>query len=249
MSKKDDWKELEFWDESRKETEKEKYGYIQNYSENEQQRKKVDKVVQGMKVTGKTLKFVFFIIVAIIIGIVALLLYINISNMNFRKNIDVIQTMETMYQIEIDTVSKNVDEENNGTYYLQLKNNPEIKFIATKEKSVMKEDFLANCHKYYFEHWNSPNKKYFEIVEEEKNGFLNYETYIEIDNYDDIEPMVKIINEFMNFSSDMYSSCAWKIYLKKDDYTIYPYQHSGMTNEEAIDNAKKEYNRMVGKSL
>ena len=246
MSKKDDWKELETWNESRIETEKEKYGYNQNDEENEKQRKSIDKIVKGMKVTGKTLKFVFFVIVTIVIGVVALLLYINISNMNFRKNIDVIKTMETMYQIEIETISKNVDEDENEIYYLQLKNNPEIRFNARKGKSGMKEDFLDSCHKYYFEHWNSPDKKYFEILEEEKDGFLYYETYIEIDDYDDIEPMMKIMNEFMNFSSEIYFSRAWRIYLKKNNNLIYPYLSADTTNEEAINNAKETYNKYFG---
>ncbi len=245
MSKKDDWKELEIWNESRIETEKEKYGYNQNDEEKEQQRKSVDKIVQGMKITGKTLKFFFFVIVTIVIGVVALLLYINMSNMNFRKNIDVIKTMETMYQIEIETISKNVDEDENETYYLQLKNNPEIHFNATKGKSGMKEDFLASCHKYYFEHWDSQDKKYFKILEEEKDGFLYYETYIEINDYEDIEPMMKIMNEFMNFSSEIYSSCAWKIYLKNNDHSIYPYLSTNTTNEEAINNAKEAYNKFL----
>ena len=243
MNNKKDWEELEKWNESRIEMQKEKYGIkYSNFNTNEE-RKKVDKVVKYLNVTGKTLKIFAIIIFIIAIFLVLLNVYVNFSNFKERTNVSVIETIENMYNVKIKVISKNVDEKENGTYKFELEENNEIKFTAIKNFGNLTEDFLDNYHKYLFNKWSSPNKKYFIVEENTIDEILDYDTHLIINNYDEIEKNVNIINEFVDFCGVKFYP-SWQIYLKKENSRIYPYDHSGMSQEDALQNAKELYKKI-----
>ena len=74
------------------------------------------------------------------------------------------------------------------------------------------------------------------------DGILNYDTHLIVNNYDDVEKAVNIINEFVDFCGTKFYP-SWQLYLQKDDRRIYPYDHSGMSKEDAMSNAKDLYNK------
>ena len=117
MYNKEDCEELERWNENRIESQKEKFGIEYNKYNNldtKKKRKKIDKVVKCLNITGKTLKIFAIIIFTIAIFLVLLNVYVNLSNFKERTNVSVIDTIEKMYNVKIKVISKNVDERENG---------------------------------------------------------------------------------------------------------------------------------------
>lgn len=249
MDNKEDWEELERWNESRLETQKEKFGIEYNKYNNlntKKQREKIDKVVKGLNITGKTLKIFAILIFTIAIFLVLLTVYINLSNLKERTDVSIVETIENMYNVKIKLTSQDIDEKENGVYKFELVENNEIKFTAIKNFGNLTEDFLNRSHKYYFDKWDSPNKEYFIVEENITDGILNYDTHLIINNYEDIEKNVNIINEFVDFCGTKFYP-SWQIYLKKENSRIYPYDHSGMSQEDALQNAKELYKKFVTK--
>lgn len=208
MDNKEDWEELERWNESRIESQKEKFGIEYNKYNNlntKEQRKKIDKVVKGLNITGKTLKIFAIIIFTMAIFLVIFNVSINLFNLKERTDVSVVETIENMYNVKIKLTSQDIDEKENGVYKFELVENNEIKFTAIKNFGNLTEDFLNRSHKYYFDKWDSPNKEYFIVEENITDGMLDYDTYLVINNYEDIEKNVNIINEFVDF-------CGTKFY-------------------------------------
>ncbi len=235
-----DWKKIDEWNEKRKQDEKEKFGV--NFAEIDSKRrhKGVNKIVKGMKIAGKTIKFGGIITIIIVIAIVVLILGLIISNINARTNVKAEKTIEEMYNTKIDLVSKEVDDKENGKYFFKVSNNSEIQFIAIKKYGNLSEDYLDNCHKYYFEKWQSKEKEIFIVNQNKIGDVLDYDTYIIINTYEELEDAMKNINNFVDFCGENFST-AWRIYIKKGNYMIYPYQSRGMTKEEATEKAEELY--------
>ena len=245
MDNKEDWEELERWNESRIESQKEKFGIEYDKYNNlntKEQRKKIDKVVKGLNITGKALKIFAILIFTIAIFLVLLIVYINVSNLKERTDVSVVKVIENMYNIKIKLISQDIDGKGNEVYKFELEENNEIKFTAIKNFGNLTEDFLDQSQKYYFDKWNSPNKEYFIVEENITDGILDYDTYLIINNYEDIEKNVNMINEFVDFCRTKFYP-SWQIYLKKEKSRIYPYNHSGMSKEDAMNNAKDLYNK------
>ena len=243
MGNKEDWEELEKWQERRKEEQKEKFRVDFSEIGEKREYKGVNNVVKGMKIAGKTIKFGGIITIIVIIAIVILIFDLIISNINAKTNVKAEKTIESMYNTNIELVSKDIDDKENGKYIFKLSDNSEIQFTAIKKYGSLSEDFSDNCHKYYFDKWNSSDKKYFTIIDR-TNEILDYDTYISINNEKDLDMAMNAINEFADFCGENFSF-TWRIYLKKGDYTIYPYQQSGMTKEDATNNAKELYNKYL----
>ena len=175
------------------------------------------------------------------------LIYVNIANANAKFDIDVQETIEGMYQTKIKILSKNVDKNKDGIYYLETKENPKIQFVAIKNNAELKEDYLCRCLKYYFNRWKGPDKIYFIAEETVEDGLLKYELSIPIHEETDIEPMINVMNEFITFCGKN-NLLAYHIYLTKDSNRIYPYDRSGLSKEEAVSAAQKEYEKLFGQN-
>ena len=73
-----------------------------------------------------------------------------------------------------------------------------------------------------------------------QNDILNYETYIEIDNYDELIKAVESINEFFEYSRQKLFA-AWNVYIKYGKIIVDPYTSSSDTKEDAIKNAQDQF--------
>lgn len=235
-----DWNEIEKWNKEKEESEKNKYGVKLSELDNEKSKKEVNRFVRALKVIGYTLKTTSIGIFLIAGFVIYLFISIVFHNINSKTNIGVKQAIEPRYNVKVEIIEQQIDEKENGKYFLQLKDNPNIKFTAIKKFGNLTEDYSTRKHKYYFEKWNSDNKKFFKVEENIENDILSYATYI--DGFDDIEKSTNIIIDFANYCGDNFMP-NWRIFLKKGDIQIYPYQAANITPEEAMQNAKELYQK------
>ena len=231
MGNKEDWEELEKWEESRKQEQKEKFRLDFSEIQKDKEHKGVNTVVKGMKIAGKTIKIGGIITAIIVIAIVILIFDLIISNINSKTNVNPEKTIESMYNTKIDLVNKDIDEK-------------EIQFTAIRRFGNLSEDYMDNCHKYYFDKWENESKSNFVVNENRTGDILEYDTYIKINTYEDLDKAMKNINDFVSYCGKNFSA-SWRIYLKKGDYIIYPYQQEGITKEEASKNAKEIFKNIV----
>ena len=240
MDNKNDWEEIEKWNIERMEKDKEKFGsYVGDFNHDT---KGVDRLVKGLNITGGVFKVIKYIVIGIIIIVAFSFLGMAISDMNSHVTVDVDKTLENKYKVKVNTISKDVDDNENGDYRLELKKNKDIQFFATKKGNQLQEDLSDNSHRYYFNLWDSSNKNVFTIVEKYNSNFLEYHTYIEINDEEDIKSSMSIMNEFINTCENENFYLTWDIYLKKGEYRIYPYEQSGISNDEATQKAIETYN-------
>ena len=125
-----------------------------------------------------------------------------------------------------------------------MSDNNEIQFTAIRRFGNLSEDYMDNCHKYYFDKWENESKSNFVVNENRTGDILEYDTYIKINTYEDLDKAMKNINDFVSYCGKNFSA-SWRIYLKKGDYIIYPYQQEGITKEEASKNAKEIFKNIV----
>lgn len=237
MDNKKDWEELEKWNTQRIINEKEKSKfYFDEFSKS----KNVDTFVKVLKISGNVLKMITFIIILIVLLILLILIKDFLSNLKGKISIDVVSTIQNMYGTKVKVISKNVNKEEDGIYRLQVKQE-NIQFNAIKQGSSLKEDFLDRIHKYYFENWNSTNKGKFKVKEEINNEIMEYDTYIEITNYGEIENVVNAIFEFEEFCEVKYFR-MWNIYVIINGKNVFPYTNSISTRENVIEYIKNIYN-------
>ncbi len=232
MDNKNDWKELEQWNEQREEEQKNKFG---KYPEEFQINKKIDKVTKGMDITLKIIRGIFFAIIAI-----ALLIYV-LYVVGLKANSDPVGKIEDLYKVQAKVISKNVDKNGAGTYKLELKDNEDIKFTIIKRGTSLNDDFSDNCQKYYFNLWDSSKKELFTENETYNGELLNYETYIEIDNGEELKEGIDAINDFVEFCGNQNFYQTWNIYLNVKGKRIYPYMQSGVSREETFNQALEKF--------
>lgn len=246
MDNKNDWEELEKWNTQRIIDEKEKSKfYFEEFNKN----KKIDTFVKGLKISGSVMKLITFVIILIVVLIASTLINVYLSNLRGKVTIDVVSTIQNMYSTKVKVISKDVDKEDDGVYRLQVKENKEIQFTAIKDGNSLKEDFLDINHKYCFNKWNSVNKEKFKTNEIINNEILEYETYIEISSYEEIEGAVSAIFEFEEFCNEKYFR-LWNIYLIKENRRIYPYPNNTIkSKEDAINYSKEIYNHYFGTEM
>ena len=110
-----------------------------------------------------------------------------------------------------------------------------------KNKGNLKEDYIARRQKYYFDKWESETKEKFIVKEDVNDTILKFETYIEINNYDEIISAVKSINEFSEFCNNKKDFAYWNIFIKYEKIIIDPYTSPSTTEEDAIKNAQDQF--------
>ena len=110
MGNKEDWEELEKWQERRKEEQKEKFRVDFSEIGEKREYKGVNTIVKGMKIAGKTIKIGEIITIIIVIASVLLIFDLIISNINAKTNVKPEKTIENMYNTKIDLIYKDIDE-------------------------------------------------------------------------------------------------------------------------------------------
>lgn len=124
MDKKNDWDELEQWNELREEERKNRFG---KYPEEFKKNKKIDKVTKGMDITLKIIRGIFFAIITI-----ALLIYV-LYVVGLKANSDPVGKIEDLYKVKSEIIDKKLDKNGSGTYKLETKGTDNIKFIVLKQ--------------------------------------------------------------------------------------------------------------------
>lgn len=141
----------------------------------------------------------------------------------------------------------------NGFYEFKVKDNSEIKIHAFMENENFIDDTEDRFHKYYFENWNDEEKSRF-IVEEnydecsyglikEKYWILNYKTFIEVNNYEEMLSATDLIIKFLEYMNE--PSALVKCYIKIDNNFILPHNVSEQTNEQIREMAIMQYVKIV----
>ena len=115
MDNKDEWKELEQWEENRKIENKEKFGLDFNKINMKKKEKRMNIFAKVLNTIGKTGLVVFTLISLILAFSVFMLINVNFSNIKTRANIDV-EIVLDKYHIKAKIIEKEIDEHENGKY-------------------------------------------------------------------------------------------------------------------------------------
>ena len=233
MDKKNDWDELEQWNSLREEEQKNRFG---KYPEEFKKNKKIDRLAKSMDITIKVIRGIFFAIIAL--ALLAYILYM------VDQKVDVEGTIENLYKVKTEIVDKNLDKNGSGTYKLETKGKDNIRFTVVKTGKNLTDDFSDNCQKYYFDLWNSPKKELFTVNENYDGEILNYETYIEVNNEDEIEKGVEALSDLTEFCGNQDFYQTWNIYLSVKGKRIYPYMQSGLSREEIVNKTLEKFNEI-----
>lgn len=239
MENKEDWEELQKWEDKVKRENKEKFGMDYEKFDIMNQNKKAKKVLNIFNITGK---IGFYLL--ILIFVVVLYFAFNYIISLFSKVNANVNSIENDYNIKTILVSKDIDNNGNGKYIFSLKNNKELQFTVLKKYGNIEDDFYDRSHKYYFEKWNDPDKEKFQVEEKIKNGLLNYKTYIEIEGYDDIAYTFSLMYKFADFCENDFCR-SWDIYICKGDFIGYFSDNYGLTQEENIEYMQDRYLKYV----
>lgn len=238
-----DKKELEEfkkWEYERKQEQIDKYGIDLSEIQIKNRKKKKKKVVTFLSRLGEFFRKFVVITFTLAVFITLFLISVWFLDMNERVDINVEKTFQNLYNIEVKILKQDTSgRTNNGKYYLQRKDEPKIKFTAVKNYGSLANDYLDQIIKYYFELWDSNDKKYFTVNENMENGLLRYELYV--DNYPNIGVAAEVFVNFAKFCGNDYKA-FWDIYIVTDNDRIYPYTGNGTTHEEAIKNVMDTYN-------
>lgn len=237
--------EFKMWEYERKQEQIDRYGCDISKINVKKATKKSRRLVKIIKRLGYLISTVSVLFVALLVIGTSLFLYIMYSGLSNSTNVNVTEQLEFQYDIKVKILSQETEGRiENGTYYLQTKNKPYIKFRAIKDYGNLSSDYLDYCYKYYFDSWNGSNKKYFTANEDFINGLLRYKLYI--NNYPNIDVGAKAFMDFVDFVDEVYPECRfkpyWQIYIKVDDTELYPFMSSNDTHEEAVERIKKVYN-------
>lgn len=235
MQNKDDWKELETWDDNRKRAEIRKYGIDIT---KEQDTKKVEIF---SKTLNKTWDFVYKVVCVLIVLILIYLLSVYIKSfneLNRRLDVDIIREMENRHSVKFVSDGQELDANGNGRYLLSYKENRNIKFTVIKKGQEIKDDYNDKSLKYCFENWNSENKSIFNVEEYTKeNGLLSYTLYANANNFSEIDKILEAYFDLKN-GSEKYLTYG-NIKIKDGEYVNNIF--SNASREEIENNVKRHY--------
>ena len=262
MGKKEDWEELEKWNQRKEEENKEQYGIDLSNISNEH--KKVKKFAKALNFIGKM--FIGSGIIIFLIGLFLLTVLISIilSNQKNSFYIDVKKGIETSNFCKVKLISKDVVKSyglnnENGIYYFEVKKCPEITFTAIKKGGINKYDYAGHLQKYLFVNWDNQNKAKFKTEEYiNNNGLLNYKNYIESTNFDEVMQSTEDIIQFLQYAERLndenkviknpfqtkdtfFIAPLGGAFIKFNGYDIVPYSNSYMTESDIIENSQMQY--------
>ncbi len=252
MEKNKDWEELEQWAENDKQTKIDTYKI--DINDMDKNKNNVDKVIKFFGTTIKASTAFFIILGAILIFNILLLVDIGISNVKTMSNADINSILDLYGTIEKEIISKEVDENENGKYIFELKNNKEIRFTAIKNWGKISNDFTSQYQKYIFDNWNSDVKSKFEVSESiDENGMLTYENYISIEETSQISEATEYLIDFLEYAEKWNKENkiikVWqqkegqfivpiKVYIKDKEKMIHPYHAMFVTADDIRNEVK-----------
>lgn len=233
MDKKD-LEELEDW-------KRKKIQYVETYGIDifnpKNPNKKSEKI---FKILDKVTKSILIGIIILIIIVLFGGLIVTYVSLNAKVHINPKDTISKMYGKHVKIITKDLDQNRNGSYFLTIKENKEIQFRAITEWQSMKNDYSDRCEKYYFEKWENEYKNNVKTTENYNEGLLEYSVFLEIAEEETIPAATFILYDFIKSADKIYYP-DWDVYIKIGEYRLYPFTNSEMTIEQAIESAHKKY--------
>lgn len=262
MGNKEDWKELEKWNEAREESKKIEYGM--DFSDIPKRNNKVDNFVKALNIAGKGFIVGGIIVLMIVIYILITIISIVLANMKGSFYIDVKKDIETTHFCKIKLISKDVVEASgykneNGTYYFELVKCPDVKITAIKDGGIDYYDYKENLQKYLFNNWDNSAKNKFKTEEYiMSNGLLYYRNYIEAESFEEVmqatENIIqfteyaeqwnkenKVINNYLQKEEEFFVAPLGMTFIKMGETIISPYSEIYLTADEIRESAKRQY--------
>lgn len=243
---KKDWEELEKWDRENKQDEIINYGVDFSKINEKKERKTTKKYVKGVRIAEKTLKTIGITIVVLLTIYLILLACFWYHNMKIIYDINAKKTVESMYNIKVKIISKELDDRGNGKFIFETKGDPQIQFVAIKRFGSLGEDFADRTQKYYFDKWNGESKKDFKVCEVTKDDILSYATYIE--NFTDIDTALNEMFEFVDFCNSQYVK-YFDIFIQvSENLALYPNLWESTDKTTITKQIKDEYYDYLNKN-
>lgn len=243
MENKNDWKEIE--------------SYIKNKDMSRNSQYKIDINKEYNKIVNRSKRKINGKLILVII-ILILIFSIFISIFKTYGKQQRISIIEQSLHANAEEIPIKVSWFANGLYsYKTAKlQNEEIHAVFVNYKNVFINDASSRLHKYYFENWKDEDKNKFAIdehYEEGKYGFIKekkwllvYDTYIEVNNYEELAKATDIVIKYSNYvGKNIYLGS--NIYIKYKDNIIRPIQASEMSDDLIRTNVNKRYNEITNK--
>ena len=266
MGKKEEWEEIEKFERKEEQKKLEEYRGVDVTKEYEEILNKPKNNVRKriiLNIAKSILKILILFLIIYVAYNFYTLFTVILSNITNVHNVDVEESIETSTNIKIDLISENIDKnELKEEYYFKIEKFPQIQFKAVKNYGIEKNDLSANLHKYLFGNWDNQNKSKFQIYENRtKEGLLEYETYININTYDELQEGTNLIIEFLEYmenwnikngevikviykQADEFVYPLGQIYLMEDENKISPYREWYQTKQDIINEAKEQFDKL-----
>ena len=244
MSKEEDWKELEEWQD--KQNEIKQKNNVKEFKAKEYRGTEI-----FTKLISKLLGSVFSIFVIIfIIAVIVSLFYIK-SLFGIYASVNVKKQLKNEYRgqkfVVVNDYGKDI-EKDNGQFLMSPKNNKNIIFKVEKGSVYMVDDYSENRLKYYIE--NCKDKSLVSnlnieqgIKEGYNTDFLKYEVYIDIENYDELESACNKAYNIVKYLEEQDNKMYEEIIIRNKKIDYYNSLNcNGLSSiEKEIYKAKYEY--------
>lgn len=237
-----DWKEIEDFTQKEKSDTIEKYGF-DIYHEFE--RKTSKETLRKRKNIKKIVIIMSIILIIILLGSC----WANFIQMKYK--LARINNLKSIYLIDFEEKIVKSDITGNGFFIYKIKEIPELEIhaISKREDETFKQDADARIYQYFFDRWDSPNKSKFTVEESyedctygwdtQENWILEFETYIEVNNYEEMIDATEMIIEFIDYMS--YPQFIIKSYIKYKNQYILPHNVSIQSDDEIRQSAKIQF--------
>ena len=241
MDKKD-LEELDKWKEQ-------KMNHIETYGVdvfNKKKKKRGNRILEKLfKLLYNIVKTILTIFIFVIIIGTFAILFMKYQEIENKLHVDPVETISLMYNKNVKVVSRDIDEDKNGTYILTTKENEEIRFYAVVNWNSLTQDYSDRCQKYYYEKWQNENKGMLKTIEKTgENNILTYEQYIEIENNEQLENAVNLIYDLRVFAGENFSP-DWNIYIIAENQRMYLFNSANYSREETLKRMQEMYNRVL----
>ena len=253
MSKEEDWKELEEWQD--KQNEIKQKNNVKEFKAKEYRGTEI-----FTKLISKLLGSVFSIFVIIfIIAVIVSLFYIK-SLFGIYASVNVKKQLKNEYRgqkfVVVNNYGKDI-EKDNGQFLMSPKNNKNIIFKVEKGSVYMVDDYSENRLKYYMENCSDKslvsNLNIEQGIKEGYNtDFLKYEVYIDIENYDELESacnkaynIVKYLEEQDNKKSQINEDKGSILFQRDMKFEYYQNNESVRELYDFLSNSSSRENTVV----
>lgn len=158
------------------------------------------------------------------------------ASMGERRNPSVEKTLKDRYGQSFVIVSKDVDEKGNGTYVVYPRGYKEYKFVVTKNKRIIKEDYKNMVIKKYWSNISSKQKEEVKLVEAKNRMDIKIEEYSKMDVV-----LAQYYNLYKKSKKELPGNITLNTQLKFGDYTGYISVNDKEKMEDYINRIKYNY--------